>query len=346
MKQASPQASTSSRKTVMVSSTARDLPEHRKEVLDACLRQGMFPIMMEHLPASDSDAIAESLRMVDQADIYLGVFAHRYGYIPKGHNISITEMEYKRAVDRRIPRLIFIIDKKHPIQIDDVEMGEGAAKLKTVKERLLAENIVNSFNSPADLRAHVINSLSAHRQPDLTAFHYVSRQTREDIQKLPPPEREAQLLSILDREPFLFVLDGLERLLIAYARMDAARMADDDLDQRTANFVAGALGLPESAEQTFTGQDRLRKTADLRTGAFLRKLATVHSARILISTRLYPADLQMDTAAGRSGCAATFLHHLSADDALNLWRAFGISGSREAPLPLFHTVDDHPLLIQ
>ena len=298
----------------MVSSTARDLPEHRKEVLDACLRQGMFPIMMEHLPASDSDAIAESLRMVDQADIYLGVFAHRYGYIPKGHNISITEMEYKRAVDRRIPRLIFIIDKKHPIQIDDVEMGESAAKLKTFKERLLAENIVNSFNSPADLRAHIINSLSAHRQPDLTAFHYVSdistppepyiahpytllqtqslvgrqvelnlltdwvaqpgsalyqarilnivamggmgksaltwkwfndiahhemqplagrlwwsfyesdatfenfviralayvsRQTREDIQKLPPPDREAQLLSILDREPFLLVLDGL-----------------------------------------------------------------------------------------------------------------------------------------
>ena len=53
------------RKTVMISSTARDLPDHRKEVLDACLRQGMFPIMMEHLPASDSDAISESLKMVD-----------------------------------------------------------------------------------------------------------------------------------------------------------------------------------------------------------------------------------------------------------------------------------------
>ena len=435
----------------MISSTARDLPEHRKEVLDACLRQGMFPLMMEHLPASDADAIAELLRMVDQADIYLGVFAHRYGYIPKGHDISITEMEYNRAVERRIPRLIFLMDETHPIQIDDVEMGESAAKLKTFKERLLAENIVNSFNSPADLRAHVINSLSAHRQPDLTAFHYVSdiptppepyiahpytllqtqslvgrqaelnlltdwvaqpgsavyqarilnivamggmgksaltwkwfndiapnemqplagrlwwsfyesdatfdnfviralayvsRRTREDIQKLPPPDREAQLLSILDREPFLLVLDGLERLLIAYARMDAARLADDDLDQRTANVVAGALGLPESAAQTFTGQYRLRKTADLRAGSFLRKLATVRSARILISTRLYPADLQTETGAGRSGCAAIFLHGLSDDDALNLWRAFGISGSREALLPLFHTFDNHPLLIQ
>ena len=46
------------RKEVMISSTARDLPEHRKEVLDACLRQGMFPHMMEHLPASDAEAIS------------------------------------------------------------------------------------------------------------------------------------------------------------------------------------------------------------------------------------------------------------------------------------------------
>ena len=99
------------------------------------------------------------------------------------------------------------------------------------------------------------------------------------------------------------MLDGLERILIAYARMDAARLADDDLDQRTANIVAGALGLPESAAQSFTGQHRLRKTADLRAGAFLRKLANVRSARILVSTRLYPADLQTDAGSQRSGCA-------------------------------------------
>ena len=47
--------STSNVKKVMISSTARDLPEHRKEVLDACMRQGMFPIMMEHLLARDDD---------------------------------------------------------------------------------------------------------------------------------------------------------------------------------------------------------------------------------------------------------------------------------------------------
>ncbi len=91
---------------VMISSTARDLPEHRKEVMDACLRQGMFPTMMEHLPASDAEAIGASLALVDAADIYVGIFAHRYGYVPQGHAISITELEYKRVVERKLPRLL------------------------------------------------------------------------------------------------------------------------------------------------------------------------------------------------------------------------------------------------
>ncbi len=376
------------RKTVMISSTARDLPEHRKEAMDACLRQGMFPVMMEHLPASDAEAISASLAMVDAADIYVGILAHRYGYVPAGHAISVTEMEYDRAVERKIPRLIFLMDKTHPITIDQVELGEGAARLEAFKKRLQADNIVNFFKSPADLRALVINSLSQLREPDLTAFHYVSdipappeayiahpytllqthrlvgRQAelnlltdwvagktfevsetskvsifnivaiggmgksalawkwfndiapqemrplagrmwwsfyesdatfenfviralayvtgraREDVEKnVKPGEREEQLLAALDRGPFLLVLDGLERILIAYARMDAARLADDDFDRQTANYVARAYGLPESAGQSFTGQHLLRKTADPRTGAFLRKLAGVRASR-------------------------------------------------------------------
>jgi tetratricopeptide (TPR) repeat protein len=440
-------------KQVMISSTARDLPDHRKEVMDACLRQGMFPKMMEHLPASDAEAISASLKLVDEADFYVGVFAHRYGYVPKMNNpqqISITEMEYDRAVERKIPRLIFVMDKTHPITIDDVEV-EGAAKLKTFKERLQTENIVNFFNSPSDLRAHVINSLSKLREPDLATFHYVSeipappeafiahpytllqthrlvgrqpelnlltdwvtrrqeqiywarilnivaigglgksaltwkwfndiapqemkplagrmwwsfyesdatfenfvtralayvtRRPLDEVQQIPAPERETQLLAALDREPFLIVLDGLERILIAYARMDAAHLADDDCDRQTANFVANAYGLPAGAAQSFTGEHRLRKTADPRAGAFLRKLTSVRATRILVSTRLYPADLQMVTGESLGSCFAIFLPGLADDDALELWRAVGVSGARDLLLPLFNRVDNHPLLIQ
>ena len=375
---------------VMISSTARDLPVHRKEAMDGCLRQSMYPIMMEHLPASDDDAITVSLKMVSDADFYLGLFAHRYGYVPKGYDISITEMEYNRAIENRIPRFIFLMHEDHPIKASDVETGDGAAKLRMFKERLQSEQVVNFFKSPEDLRAQVINSLSQRRQRNMVAFHfvtdipatpkpyiahpytlmqtgkligrqtelnlltdwvtkprseiysarilnivaiggmgksaltwkwfndvapqemrpisgriwwsfyesdatfenfiiralaYVSRRPKEEVQQIPLSDCETQLLAILDREPFLLVLDGLERIMIAYARMDASRLADDDLDQQTANVVAGALGLPSTAAQSFTGQHRLRKTADPRAGIFLRKLASVKASRILVSTR-------------------------------------------------------------
>jgi hypothetical protein len=78
-------------KTVMINGASLDLPEHRAEVRDACLRVGMLPMIMESLPASDDNAIRASLQMVEQVDLYLGIFGHRYGYVPAGHEISITE---------------------------------------------------------------------------------------------------------------------------------------------------------------------------------------------------------------------------------------------------------------
>ncbi|SRR6266851_5404917 len=123
------------RKTAMISSTSVDLPEHRQQAIDACLRQGIFPSAMEHLPARDADAMRVSLEMVDKADIYIGIYAWRYGYVPAGHDISITEMEFNRAVERGIPILVFTIHTKHPLTIEMVEADKNAQeKLKTLKE--------------------------------------------------------------------------------------------------------------------------------------------------------------------------------------------------------------------
>jgi tetratricopeptide (TPR) repeat protein len=440
-------------KKVMISSTARDLPEHREQIVEACLRQNMFPLRMEDLPANSDEAAEASLKMVEDADVYIGMFANRYGYVPQANNpkkISVTEMEYDRAVARKIERLVFVMAKSHPITVDDVEI-ENAAKLKSFKDRVQTENIVKFFKSPDDLRAEAIDSLSKLREPDLQSFHYVSeipappeafiahpytllqthrlvgrqpelnlltdwvakpdseiykarilnivaigglgksaltwkwfndiasqemkplagrmwwsfyesdatfenfvsralayvtQRSLEEVQKIPAPERESQLLTLLDREPFLFVLDGLERILIAYARMDAAHLSDDDYDRQTANFVANAIGLPASAAQSFTGEHRLRKSADPRAGAFLRKLRGVRASRILISTRLYPADLQVGSGEPLPSCSAIFLSGLADDDALELWRTFGVSGARDMLLLLFNHVGNHALLVQ
>ena len=125
--------------------------------MDACLRLDLFPKMMEQLPSSDVGAIRDSVKLVDNSDVYLGVFAHRYGHIPDGYDISVTEMEYNRAVERKIPRFIFMMADEHQILFADVE-ADQLEKLGEFKKRLMKENTVSFFASPADLRAHVIYS--------------------------------------------------------------------------------------------------------------------------------------------------------------------------------------------
>lgn len=149
---------------IMVSSTVRDLHEHRQVVLDACIRQGMLPKMMEHLGAADDGGLAESMRLVDEADVYLAILGHRYGHVPKGKTKSITHYEYERATRRGIPRLIFVMHEDHPVRAGDIDKGNGGVKLEKFKQKLLEDHTVNFFRSAEELRGLVVNTLSGLRK--------------------------------------------------------------------------------------------------------------------------------------------------------------------------------------
>ncbi|MEE8584558.1 MAG: DUF4062 domain-containing protein, partial [Acidobacteriota bacterium] len=127
-----------------------DLPQHREQARDW---RGGAPSFSG--TCSPDDAVRASLKLVDEADIYMGIFANRYGYVPDGHEKSISEMEYDRAKERSIPRLIFLMGKDHPIKAADVEVGENAVKVQALKERLQTEQVVKFFDSPADLPADI-----------------------------------------------------------------------------------------------------------------------------------------------------------------------------------------------
>jgi tetratricopeptide (TPR) repeat protein len=183
----------------------------------------------------------------------------------------------------------------------------------------------------------------------LRALAYVAGLPEAEVRQMPAPEREDRLWQVLDQRPFLLVLDGLERILLAYARMDAAHLPDDDLDEQTANNTTRFYGVPDDVKETYLAKHRLRQCADPHAGYFLRRLAQVRASRVLISTRLYPAELQTHTAQPWPGCYPLFLTGLSDDDALALWRAFiggARSGTSEQLLPLFRAFDNYPLLLR
>src|SRR5262249_32275984 len=137
-------------------------------------RVGCFPLPMENLPADPRDAVRVSLALVDQAELYVGIFAHRYGYVPAADDRSVTEMEYDRARARGLPCLIYLMHEDHPLKASDVEIGPGAEKLQRFKERLGKSHVAGFFKSPDDLRAQVIHALTALKQPEAPALHFVS----------------------------------------------------------------------------------------------------------------------------------------------------------------------------
>jgi hypothetical protein len=150
----------------MISSTSLDLPAHRKAAMDAILRAGCFPLAMEHGSAtSDSDAIRFSLDLVDQADLYVGIFAQRYGFIPDNkkqnpQSWSVTEHEYRRAKERGIHRLIYLADKDHRFSEQDFDFEpEKRAKLKALQEELKKNEICGFFATTDKLHSLILQSL-------------------------------------------------------------------------------------------------------------------------------------------------------------------------------------------
>lgn len=182
---------------VMIGSAIRDLPEHRKVAVDALWRFDLTPLVVETALAAHDNAAAYALGLVEQAVAYVGLVALRYGHVPRNNNpeqISIMEMEYRRAVERGIPILIFLMSNEHqpPAKMTDLEQfietnPRNKQKLVAFRQSLIANHDVFYFKSPEDLSAQMIRALQplcAPPEPRLSGLHAPTVQT---IPPLPAP---------------------------------------------------------------------------------------------------------------------------------------------------------------
>ena len=65
--------------TIYLSSTFEDLKDYRKAVFEALRKSGYTVVAMEDYVATDVRPVDQCLEDVENADIYVGVFAFRYG---------------------------------------------------------------------------------------------------------------------------------------------------------------------------------------------------------------------------------------------------------------------------
>jgi tetratricopeptide (TPR) repeat protein len=112
-----------------------------------------------------------------------------------------------------------------------------------------------------------------------------------------------ELLALLQQRRLLLVLDGLERQLRAYAGLSAAYQGD--------TLLQDPQGDPNSC-------------TDPHAADFLRQVAALtHGSRVLITSRLFPRELE-----GLGGCRREELTSLDPEDAVAFFHAQGVKGTR------------------
>ncbi|TWT93262.1 DUF4062 domain-containing protein [Stieleria varia] len=145
---------------VFVSSTFADLQEHRKAVCDALRQGGFLDIAMEYMGARDERPQNVCLRMIaEESDYFVGIYAHRYGYVPDDSGVSITEAEYHAAGNSDLKRLVYVVDQKTPWIPEYIDSGKHAEKLAQFKGLLGKRHVWKTFTSPDNLAKSVLADL-------------------------------------------------------------------------------------------------------------------------------------------------------------------------------------------
>jgi len=98
------------RMRVFVSSTALDLREHRLAVARALEQLGLGLARMETFGARPSEPTEACLVEIEDSELFVGLYAHRYGYVPERSEIPITETEFDHARSLRRPTFCFFVD--------------------------------------------------------------------------------------------------------------------------------------------------------------------------------------------------------------------------------------------
>ena len=142
---------------VFVSSTFQDLKEYRQTVYVALRRLGHQSVAMEDYAATDRPPLERSLEDLRNSDVAVFIVAWRYGYIPAGHQYSMTELALRAAREAGIPCLIFLLSDSAPWE--EKHIDTDSTNIRRFRDELLKSYVVAFFTTPDELAMQVAVSL-------------------------------------------------------------------------------------------------------------------------------------------------------------------------------------------
>jgi hypothetical protein len=152
---------------IYISSTYRDLAAQRKAVASMLRRMGHQIVGMEDYVAEGGRPLARCLADVDDCDVLVGIIAWRYGFVPTEGSedpklegatfgtTSITEYEYRTALARETPSLMFLLDPDADWPASQFDAlapnGDGGTAIAQLRREIERDRLVSYFRTPDEL---------------------------------------------------------------------------------------------------------------------------------------------------------------------------------------------------
>jgi hypothetical protein len=175
--------------TVFISSTSSDLKEYRATVRESLLNAGYHPVDMADFMARSAGAQA----------------AYRYGFIPQGSEVSITEQEYDEALRHDKPRFCFFVEDGYPWPDEFKEGGNSGEKIKQFKAKLDATIVRTTFTTPDSLAKKVLSTLARYEKEEHKKTFAVATKLFEGITSV--EEVQNMIAGILDQRELKYEVD-------------------------------------------------------------------------------------------------------------------------------------------
>jgi hypothetical protein len=169
---------------IFISSTFTDLKEHRAALFSVIEGEDGKAQAMEFFGSRPNTPKEECLQEVRKAHVYVLILGMRYGSIDDETGHSFTHLEYLEAKRLSLPCLIYFIDEtRHLVLPKDVDVGEAATKLTSLKTAISASHVISNFCSPEDLRAKFLGDLAGLLEREKLGLD--SRELESIVAKLP-----------------------------------------------------------------------------------------------------------------------------------------------------------------
>jgi|SRR6185369_6135857 len=149
---------------VFVSSTYRDLVEHR-EVIRLALETSGFQFRgMEQFPAQEDPPLEVALQALDECDVYVGIVGELYGSSPPNRQLSYTELEYNHATAQDMYRIILVLNDDASVNRAQVERDPGKLRrLTRFRNKLLKQHTVQKFGDVNEAAWKILAALNTYQ---------------------------------------------------------------------------------------------------------------------------------------------------------------------------------------